>query len=80
MHPTEELKLNTLYEKLARESSDYEEFNNNSFVLVVSSEKATIRYNSKNYDSVYTDLKYNKLIDLLGIGELIDSKKLKDRA
>lgn len=70
MHPTEELKLNTLYEKLAKETTDYKEFNNNSFILVIASEKAKLRYSSKNYDSIYTDLKYNKLIDLLGIPKL----------
>ena len=75
-HATEELKLNTLYEKLAKECEQYQEFKNRSFILVNTKPVVKTSYNSKNYDSIYTDLKYTKLGDFLGLEQLLDSNKI----
>lgn len=69
-HPTEELKLNTLYEKLAEEISEYSEFNGRSFILIMVKPLIQNVYNSKNFDSIYTDLKFSNLADFLGLKEL----------
>lgn len=75
-HATEELKFNTLYEKLAKECSQYPEFNNRSFILINTKPIVQISYNSKNYDSIYTDLKYTNLGNFLGLEQLLDSNKI----
>lgn len=77
-HPTEELKLNTLYEKLAKECNRYSEFNNRSFILVNTKPVIQTVYNSKNYDSIYTDLKYTNLGNFLGLEQLSDSRNKKE--
>lgn len=69
-HSTEELKLNTLYEKLAKECDKYSEFNHNSFILINTKPIVQNIYNSLNFDTIYTDLKYNKLRDFLGLDQL----------
>lgn len=66
-HFTELDKLNVLYEKLAKDTSRYEEFNNRDFILVIAKPTTTTRYNSKNYDVIYTDLKYKNLYNYLGL-------------
>ena len=75
-HPTEEIKINTLYEKLAKEIDNYEEFNGRSFILVVAKPLVQNIYNSKNFDTVYTDLKFTNLANFLGLNELIDTNAL----
>ena len=75
-HPTEEIKINTLYEKLAKEIDNYKEFNGRSFILVVAKPLIQNIYNSKNYDSIYTDLKYTNLANFLGLEQLLDSNKI----
>lgn len=77
-HPTEELKLNTLYEKLAKECNRYSEFNNRSFILVNTKPVIQTVYNSKNYDSIYTDLKYTNLGNFLGLEQISDSRNKKE--
>ena len=69
-HFTEQDKLNVLYEKLAKDTSEYEEFNDRSFILVIAKPMVTTRYNSRNFDVIYTDLSYKNLFNLLGLGEL----------
>ena len=70
------MKLNTLYEKLAKECEQYPEFKNRSFILINIKPVVKTSYNSKNYDSIYTDLKYTKLGDFLGLEQLLDSNKI----
>lgn len=72
-HATEEKKLNLLYEKLARESSDYKDFNGRSFILIVAKPIIQTKYAANNYTSIYTDLKFTNLHNLLGLDELQDS-------
>lgn len=69
-HNTEEDKLNVMYEKLAKDTSEYAEFNNKSFILVIAKVKIQNRYSSKNYDTIYTDLKYSKLKELLELDKI----------
>lgn len=70
-HATEELKLNTMYEKLAKECNHYPEFKNRSFILINTKPVVKIKYNSKNFDSIYTDLKYTNLGNFLGLEQLL---------
>lgn len=72
-HATEEKKLNLLYEKLARESSDYEDFNGKSFILIVAKPIIQTKYRAKNYTSIYTDLKFSTLYNLLGLEDFQDT-------
>ena len=67
----DELKLNALYEKLAKEISDYKEFNNQGFILVIASHTPMLKYSSKNFESIYTDLKYKNLSSLLRLNTLL---------
>ena len=69
-HFTEQDKLSVLYEKLAKDTSKYEEFNNRDFILVIAKPTVTTRYNSKNYDVIYTDLNYKNLFNYLGLEDL----------
>lgn len=71
LKPIDELNLNILYEKLAKETSNYKEFNNQGFILVIASYTPMLRYTSKNFESVYTDLKYHNLSNLLGLNNLL---------
>lgn len=55
-HYTNNIKLNTLYEKLAKE-----EFKDTSFILVIARPTQGIRYSPENYDIVFTDLEFSNL-------------------
>lgn len=58
-HYTENTKLNTWYEKLGREQLVGE------FLLIIARPTNSIRYNPTNFSIVYTDLKYNNLLELI---------------
>ena len=55
-HYTNNVKLNALYEKLAKE-----EFKDTSFILVIARPTQGIRYSPENYDIVFTDLEFSNL-------------------
>ena len=55
-HYTENVKLNVMYEKLARE-----EFKDTSFILVIARPTPGVRYSPENYDIVFTDLGFSNL-------------------
>lgn len=55
-HYTDNIKLKTLYEKLARE-----EFKETSFILVVARPTPGIRYSPVEYDAIFTDLEFSNL-------------------
>ncbi|MDM0455981.1 hypothetical protein QTH16_15220 [Clostridium perfringens] len=59
-HYTNNTKLNTLYEKLAKE-----EFRDTGFILVVARPTKGIRYSPTSYDIVFTDLEFNNLSDYI---------------
>ncbi|XZH37641.1 hypothetical protein ACSW82_16460 (plasmid) [Clostridium perfringens] len=55
-HYTSNTKMNTLYEKLAKE-----DFKDTGFILVVARPTPGIRYSPSEYDIVFTDLEFNNL-------------------
>ncbi|MDM0489881.1 hypothetical protein QTH65_13530 [Clostridium perfringens] len=55
-HYTDNTKLNTIYEKLAKE-----EFRDTGFILVVARPTKGIRYSPTSYDIVFTDLEFSNL-------------------
>ncbi|MBI5987319.1 hypothetical protein [Clostridium perfringens] len=55
-HYTSNTKMNTLYEKLARE-----DFRDTGFILVVARPTKGIRYSPTSYDIVFTDLEFSNL-------------------
>lgn len=68
-HNTPIDKLNILYEKLAKETDNYSEFNNQSFILILAKTRIQLMYSAKNFTAIYTDLKYSNLNNLLGLDE-----------
>ncbi|MDM0743554.1 hypothetical protein QTI25_14265 [Clostridium perfringens] len=55
-HYTSNTKMNTFYEKLARE-----EFRDTGFILIVARPTKGIRYSPEQYDVVFTDLEFSNL-------------------
>lgn len=55
-HYTNNVKLNALYEKLAKE-----EFKDTGFILVIARPTQGIRYSPENYDIVFTNLEFSNL-------------------
>ncbi|MGL5087348.1 MAG: hypothetical protein ACRC68_16805, partial [Clostridium sp.] len=64
-HYTSNIKFNTLYEKLYEERVNYSEFNNTFPIVLVARPTEGIRYNSSNFECVFTDLSYNKVQQLI---------------
>lgn len=64
-HATEYLKFKSLYERLYREKDKHEEFQGTFPILVVANLNASIRYNSSNFNTVWTTFDYENLKDLL---------------
>lgn len=60
-HYTDNIKMNTLYEKLYTERSSYEEFLGIFPIIIIARPTEGIRYNSANFDVIYTDLSYSNL-------------------
>ncbi|MBU5453876.1 hypothetical protein [Caproiciproducens sp. MSJ-32] len=54
-------RVNISYEKLYRLRNDFKEFRGVFPILVITTENKSIRYNSKNFEVVYTDLEFNNL-------------------
>jgi hypothetical protein len=57
--------MNTLYEKLYKERDSYSEFLGTFPIIVIARPTKGIRYNSLNFELVYTDLAYSNLNNLL---------------
>lgn len=49
-------RINNTYEKLYKEKGNFNEFRGEFPILIIASEKKNIRYNSKNFEVIYTDL------------------------
>lgn len=64
-HYTSNSKLNTLYEKLYEERDKYREFSGTFPIVVIARPTPGIRYNSNNFEVVYTGLDYANLPQLL---------------
>lgn len=64
-HGTEMLKFKSLYERLYSERAKHKEFLGTFPFVVVANMKATIRYSSVNFNTIYTDLSYSNLKEIL---------------
>lgn len=65
-HYTENTKLNTWYEKLYRDEVLKDYCGNAQFPFVVLARPTPgIRYNSNNFNIIYTDLKFSKLFEFM---------------
>lgn len=64
-HYTDNIKMNTLYEKLYSERENYKEFFGTFPMIVISRPTKGIRYNSNNFEVIYTDLSYTNLEQFL---------------
>lgn len=64
-HYTEYLKFTSLYERLYRSKEDYLEFQGTFPIVVVANMNKSIRYNSQNFNMMWTDLAYSNLQELL---------------
>lgn len=53
--------INTTYEKLYKQRTEYKEFKGVFPIIVIATNNKGIRYNSKNFEVVYTDLEYSNL-------------------
>ena len=63
-HYTDNIKLN-LYEKLYKEGTVQDKCYGTIPILLIARPTVSIRYNSSNFDLVYTDLEYKNLDRLL---------------
>lgn len=59
------IRINNTYEKLYYQKSLFKEFRDTFPILVIVSGKKSIRYNSKNFEVIYTDLEFSNLKYLL---------------
>lgn len=64
-HYTSNIKMNTMYEKLYEQRNYYVEFKGTFPILVIARPTPGIRYNSSNFECVYTTLEYKQLAELL---------------
>lgn len=64
-HATEILKFKSSYERLYREKDKHKEFQGTFPIIVVAGFSKNVRYNSANFNTVWTTLDYSKLDELL---------------
>jgi len=64
-HFTDNIKMNTLYEKLYQERENYKEFLGTFPMVVIARPTEGVRYNSNNFEVIYTDLEYSNLKQFL---------------
>ena len=65
-HYTENDKLNTLYEKLYKDGELSKYCGNAVFpILIIAKDKVDIKYRSNNFEVIYTNLKYDNLINFI---------------
>ncbi|WP_159426805.1 hypothetical protein [Clostridium nigeriense] len=53
--------INNTYEELYKHRKDFNEFRDTFPILIIVEEKKSIRYNSKNFEVIYTDLEFSNL-------------------
>ena len=58
-------RINTTYEELYKQRGKFNEFRDTFPILIVAAEKKNIRYNSKNFEVIYTDLEFSNLEQFL---------------
>lgn len=58
-------RINTTYEELYKQRKAFNEFRDTFPILIVVAEKKNIRYNSKNFEVIYTDLEFSNLEQFL---------------
>lgn len=59
------LYININYEALYKERNKYEEFQGTFPLLIIIKNRKDVRYNSKNFEIIYTDFKFTELIKFL---------------
>lgn len=57
--------INNTYEELYKHRKAFNEFRDTFPMLIVAEEKKSIRYNSKNFEVIYTDLEFSNLEQFL---------------
>lgn len=57
--------INNTYEELYKQRKAFNEFRGTFPMLIVAEEKKSIRYNSKNFEVIYTDLEFSNLEQFL---------------
>ena len=57
--------INNTYEELYKQRKAFNEFRDTFPMLIVAEEKKSIRYNSKNFEVIYTDLEFSNLEQFL---------------
>lgn len=58
-------RINNTYEKLYKQKGNFNEFRGVFPILIIVSKNKGIRYNSKNFEVIYTDLEFSNLECLL---------------
>lgn len=53
--------INTTYEKLYKQRGEYKEFRGVFPMIVIATKNKGVRYNSKNFEVIYTDLEFSNL-------------------
>lgn len=53
--------INNTYEKLYKHRKAFNEFRDIFPILIIAAEQKSIRYNSKNFEVIYTDLEFSNL-------------------
>lgn len=53
--------INTTYEKLYKKRGEYKEFKGVFPIILIATKNKGIRYNSKNFEVIYTDLEFSNL-------------------
>ena len=59
------LMINKTYEELYKQKSDFKEFRETFPIVIIVQDNKSIRYNSKNFEVIYTDLNLSNLEYLL---------------
>lgn len=57
--------INNTYEELYKHRKAFNEFRDTFPILIIVEEKKSIRYNSKNFEVIYTDLEFSNLENFL---------------
>lgn len=57
--------INNTYEELYKQRKAFNEFRDTFPILIIAEENKSIRYNSKNFEVIYTDLDFSNLENFL---------------
>lgn len=58
-------RINNTYEELYKHRKSFDEFRDTFPILIIVEEKKCIRYNSRNFEVIYTDLEFSNLESFL---------------